>query len=258
MTTGYTLRAAVMGLGFAAMLGSTAFAAPVKVDDAPGGDGIFASANLHHVIKVKFNGAKQDADAGAFGLVQSNAAPGFPPGSFSQLITYCFEFGESIGGLPTTYQSQALSSVLSSAVTDAISRLWAKSFADSVSETSTNFEGVSGINAKERAAAFQAAVWELAVDGVGGSLGGGNFEVETGSGAQGDIRRMAQKYLDIAKDTSNTTLASLEALTFKGKQDLLRPGPGGPGGATVPAPGTLALFGAGMVALAAFRRLKKA
>lgn len=261
------LLSTVLGVGAAMTLASAAIAAPVVVRDAqPADSSPFASAGLFQSVSIRVQGMNSNAffnqNAGAFGLEQATNSPQF--NNFTSLITYCIEIGQSLGfnSLPATYQSMALATALSSnipaspdaaAAADKIRRLWADSFAASVDVNSSDFEGLTGISTSERAAAFQVAIWEIAVDN-GDGLGVGDFRAAQGSvgSSQRDVYDLAALYVAIA-NSNRTPLANIEALASDTRQNLIRPS-GGPSGAEVPAPASLALFGAGLVALAAMRR----
>jgi hypothetical protein len=254
------LLSTVMGLGLASAIASVAVAAPVAVRDAVGGDGVFASAGLHQSVSISTNGGTSfgSQGAGAFGL-EIATDPGLS--IFNSFVTYCFEIGQNLF-LPTTYESQALATALANnvpapaptaaAAAEKIQRLWAARFADSVNEGGGTFDGVVGATSQERAAAFQVAIWELSVDN-GDGLNSGSFRLGAG---QTNVEALANIYLGLASGAGAT--ANVLGLYHPTIQNLLYAPPGGPGGADVPAPASLALFGAGLVALAAMRRRKNA
>lgn len=265
-----TLLASVAGIGVATMLATAASAAPVRVQDAAGGVGIFASGALFSTANISTDGGAtfSTINAGAFGLELSSASPTFPSGSFSSFVTYCFEIGQFIGTLPTTYEQQSLAATLAlnspasatpSATAIKIARLWHERFAASVSETDTNFDGVTNADSATRGAAFQVALWDLAVDG-GDGLSNGTFRSDGASNFfYTAIVDLATKYIAIANDSSLTTIANLAALYDPDRQNLIRElGGSSTTDDPVPAPATLALFGAGLIGLAAMRRKKNA
>ena len=248
-----TVAAAAMFMG----LSSTAGA--VDIRKAAGGfgtDEIFVAESLWRDVTITSPAGIETIGAGLFKLEKS-----FDGVLFTALQTFCVEVDQFID-LPSTYAVQTLAAAfgVDPAAADkaaAISRLWALRFLDASTDSSPEFDGVAGANSKDRAAAFQVAIWEIELDGTGGALGTGGFQLDTSNPADAPLVGLVNQYLALANGA--TPLANIWALTSDASQDLLIPGSpngGGPTGADdpVPAPAPLLLLGAAFAGFAALRR----
>lgn len=120
---------------------------------------------------------------------------------------------------------------------------------------------VAGANANIRAAAFQAAIWELVhnsginsytdVTAANLSVTSGSFQIQNGDATVAQVQALANAYLlsvvtQIAQDGSNVlNFASLRGLYAAGAQDQLL---------VVPVPAPALLAGLGLIGAVALRR----
>jgi hypothetical protein len=98
-------------------------------------------------------------------------------------------------------------------------------------------------------AALQLALWDIMIDGTGSGLGAGDFKASLGSPLPTDLSNAVTTFLTsplgpIAPGVTVYTSANTVPM-----QALI-----GGGGSEVPEPGTLALLGAGLVAISMIRR----
>jgi hypothetical protein len=181
--------------------GPTAQAAPYfQLTNAPGGSGpatYFVSADHWRTVRVYNAGLVETLAAGMFGLrLLETLADGTPIGEPAfDLPTFCLEIGQQIA-LPALYEAKPVDTVLPSAKADQIARLWGQRLAAVSDPTDPRFEGVSGASSRDRVAAFQVAIWELAVDGNDG-LGAGQFRLVS---QDVPLRALSLAYLAIAAD----------------------------------------------------------
>ncbi len=247
------LAAAAMFVGLTA----TASAA-VLVQKAAGGvgtDDIFVDNLLWRDVTIT-----SPAGIGTIGVGLYKLERAIDAGPITPLSTFCIEVDQFIN-LPSTYAIDLLSAALSADKSAAISRLWALRFVDAASTASVEFDGVAGATSQDRAAAFQLAIWDIEIDGVGGAgagLGAGGFQTSAANPGQSILNGLVNAYLAIAGNSGNPQ-ANLFALTSADSQNLIIPGspnggPPQPLDEPVPAPAPLALLGAALAGLAALRR----
>lgn len=271
------LAATVLAAGVVAQ----ASAAPtVNIRDNAGlqGSSVFAFSPASGEISLNGGSSYGSQAAGAFGL-QYDVAGGAV--TWTNFLTYCFEITQTLS-VPTAYDAQLLSTGLTGTATEkaaktaAIERLWKARFSEATTNAGTGLV-VAGDTLAERSAAFQLAIWEISTDnnvdgadaGTDGLSEGTVRAKRTGTGVSASETRVydiAVAYLALAYGSGAREV--MYSLLSPTGQDLLMPcaelfgatstACGGPGGSgdPVPAPATLVLFGAGLMALAGMRRRK--
>lgn len=217
--------AGILAVGLLAAPG-VATASPIQVRDGNGGN-VFNGGPGSVGITITVNGANTSVLAGAFAL-QYRQTTGDP---WTDFLTYCLEPDELLGISGSTPVLGDLQGSLATTAeygtrAAAITGLWNTWFADSLKDAT-------------RSAAFQVALWEIAFDGSDG-LGAGNFRYAT----PGGVRTQAIAYLDPTR-WNNPAGDAPGVILRVGSQDLV---------VTVPEPATLALFGLGLIGLAAAAR----
>jgi hypothetical protein len=203
-----------------------ATASPILVRDGNGGD-VFNGGPGSVSITIRVNGANKRVLAGAFAL-QYRSTTADP---WTDFLTYCLEPDEVLaisGSAPVVGDLQGSLATTAEYGTRAaaIAGLWNTWFTDSLKDAT-------------RSAAFQVALWEIAFDGSDG-LRTGNFRFMT----PGGVRTQAIAYLD-PTGWNNPAGEAPGVILRVGNQDLV---------VTVPEPATLALFGLGLIGLAAVVR----
>lgn len=218
----------VTGLVVAA---GAAVASPIEVRDGNGGN-VFNGGPGYVALTISVDGNNANVAAGAFALQYRTA----PANAWADFLTYCLEPDELLGinSNGTVVTGNLADSMASTAEyasrASAITGLWNTWYASSLTDAT-------------HSAAFQVALWELAYDGTGG-LTGGSFRY-TASGA---VRTQAEAYLNTTNwnDPAGTPPG---AILRVGNQDLV---------VNVPEPASLALFGLGLIGLAAAARRRAA
>ncbi len=241
-------------LTLAGLVATGAQAAPIWVRLDPVLNGLFAPGFGTQVSVSSDSGANfQTFRAGAFTLESNAGDPAVDP--WKAFLTYCFELTQFIrlNNGPVQYESSALNAPglpaadqLTSIQAGALSRLWSNSF-------------VASLDSGEKSAAFQVAVWDIAMDGDTGldGLTTGAFRVNVlpQDAVNVNVRALAVDYLDVAYGADEPT-SVVAGLFHPTNQNLLFPPGQGPSGVDepVPAPATLLLLGAGLAVLATQRR----
>ena len=222
------------GLLFAA---SATEASPVWVRDGNGGTafngtigGVSAPGSVNLTINV--NGSNVGVSAGAFALQYGFTASG----PFTDFFTYCLQPNETLGIGATPLPGDLVSPVANGASpyaanAVALTQLWNTWFEDSLDDAT-------------KSAAFQIAVWEVAMDGTGGGLGSGNFKF-TATGD--DVRNQANAYLNSA---GWAAASEGYGVIVRVGQDLMLQVP-------VPAPAALGVFGLGLIGLTIAARRRR-
>lgn len=216
---------------------SPAAAGPtVQVRDGNGGD-VFNGGPGSVQLRIGVNGSNANVLAGAFALQWRFNSPG---SDWVNFLTYCLEPDEYLNmpgnGTPVTGQLQENLGVTEYAsVAASLTQLYDAWFQDSL----TN---------RIKSAAFQVAVWEIAHENglASASLTSGRFRLQASGGANSETNQVitqANSYLDPAHLRPVT--GDLDVILRVGSQDLT---------VSVPEPGTLALFGAGLIGLGVMRR----
>lgn len=223
-------RAVAVAVGLFVTSGA-ALGSPIQVRDGNGGN-VFNGGPGHVNLTINLDGSNRNVAAGAFALEyrQTSSNP------WVSFLTYCLEPDENLGinsnGTPVSGNlngSMAGTSEYASRAS-AIAGLWNTWFLDSLTSAT-------------RSAAFQVALWELAYD-AGSSLATGVFRY-TASGA---VKTQALAYLN-PSNWNNPIGATPGVILRTGNQDLV---------VNIPEPATLALFGLGLIGLAAAGRRRAA
>lgn len=222
-----TLAAAALLLG---TLSGAGQASPISVRDGDGGS-VFSGGPGYQTITIRVDGAYRSVRAGAFDLQyrQSAADP------WTRFLTYCLEPDEVLGLNGMTPVTGDLRPAIGGASeyasrAAALTGLWNAWYTDSLTSST-------------RSAAFQVALWELAYD-TGASLAAGAFQFTQSGATPLAVRAQANAYLNPA-DWNGPAGTPPGVILRIGKQDLV---------VTIPEPATLALFGLGLIGLAAAAR----
>lgn len=165
-------------------------------------------------------------------------------GGFQSLVTYCLEANQGITfgqnppdtvGKPYELGSLTTYSAFTASEIDTLQTLWHYAFTDS--QTSTR-----------KAAAFQAIIWEMAIDNVL-NFGSGNFKINTLNSFTNDVYNIASSWLTNISNSTWTEQTQLFVLTNSKSQDYLT---------TVPEPASLSLLALGALAILPRRRRQRA
>jgi hypothetical protein len=220
-----------------------------EISNAPGGGGpsaLFLSDSLWRAVRVNYAGRNETLAAGAFGIrLDETLADGTPLGLPARdLPAFCFEIAQHIA-LPALYESVPLAAAMPAARAAAVYRLWGARQSVVVDAASPQYDGVPGATPRDRAAAFQVAIWEIVMDGNDG-LGTGAFRLVA---PDAPLLGLAMRYLTQAYDAS-LPAGNVIALVSPTSQDLLDDPPA----TGVPAPASALLLAAALVPLLRRRR----
>ena len=248
-----TKRNAMAALAAAFLLVATARpvqAAPFfEISNAPGGGGpqaLFLSDALWRAVRVNYSGTTELLAAGAFGVrLEETLADGTPLGlPVQDLPAFCFEISQVIA-LPAPYESKPLADAMPAARASAVARLWGHRQSVVIDAANPQYDGVAGAAPRDRIAAFQVAIWEIAIDGSDG-FSAGAFRLVS---PDAPLLGLAMRYLAMAADTSLPE-GDVIALVSPVSQDLLDDPPG----TDVPAPASALLLAGALAPLLRRRR----
>ncbi len=221
------LAAAVLGTGLLAATPRAA-AGPVQIRDGNGGNAFNGGPGSLN-LSIRFFNNPMNVVAGAFALQYSTA----PNQTWIDFLTYGLEPEELLGiagsnPVNGSFEARLGDAVEYAAKAASLGRLYQTHFADSLTSSL-------------KSAAFQVAVWELAID-ERPNLRAGNFRLST----PGSIDTQTRSYLDAAQWVQASDVGVILRV---GNQDLL----------AVPEPSALALFGVGLAGIwTALRRRRGA
>jgi hypothetical protein len=208
----------------------------VQVRDGNGGD-VFNGGPGSVQLQIGVDGSNANVLAGAFALQWRFNSPG---SDWVNFLTYCLEPNEYLNmpgnGTPVTGELQEnIAATEYASVAATLTQLYDAWFQDS-------------LTSRIKSAAFQVAVWEIAHENglASANLASGRFRLQVSGAANSETNRVitqANSYLNPAHLRPVT--GDLDVILRVGSQDLT---------VSVPEPGTLALFGAGLFGLGFMRR----